>query len=97
AEAKRGEEVEGGQSEILGGNAEFVAAEVLAQRPLVESELDVEGRRQRFLDLGDRFVGEALGLERGVVDRWRLRQRAVADRVGLDLGDVGFAVAKRTQ
>ena len=29
--------------------------------------------------------------------RGRLRQRAVADRVGLDLGDVGFAIAERAQ
>ena len=29
--------------------------------------------------------------------RRRLRQRAVADRVGLDLGDLGFAVAERAQ
>ena len=94
AEAKRGEQVEGGRGEVLGGDAELVAAEVFAQRPLVEGELDVEGCRQRLLDLGDRFVGEALGLQRGVVDRGRLRQRAVADRVGLDLGDIGFASSR---
>ena len=80
-----------GERKVLGRDAELVAAEFLAQRPLVEGELDVEGGRQRLLDLGDRLVGEALGLQRGVVDRRRLRQRAVADRVGLDLGDVGFA------
>ena len=80
-----------GERQVLGGDAELVAAELLAQRPLVEGELDVEGGRQRLVDLGDRFVGEALGLQRGVVDRRRLRQRAVADRIDLDLGDLGFA------
>ena len=90
-EAERGEQVESRGGELLGADAERVAAEVLAERPLVEGELDVEGRRQRLLDLGDGFVGEALGLQRRVVDGGRLRQRAVADRVGLDLGDLGFA------
>ena len=42
-------------------------------------------------------LGEALGLQGGVVDAGRLRERAVADRVGLDLGDLGFAVAERAQ
>ena len=94
AEAERGEQVEGRGGEVFGGDAELVAAEVLAQRPLVEGELDVEGGRQRLFDLGDGLVGEALGLQRGVVDRGRLRQRAVADRVGLDLGDIGFRCSR---
>ena len=50
-EAERGEQVEARVGELLGGDAERVAAEVLAQRPLVEGELDVEGGRQRLLDL----------------------------------------------
>ena len=93
----RGQQVEGRQRQVLGADAELVAAELLAQRPLVEGELDVEGGRQRLLDLGDGLVGEALGLERCVVDGRRLRQRAVADRIDLDLGDVGFAIAERAQ
>ena len=51
AEAERGEEIEGGRGKVLGGDAELVAAEVFAQRPSVEGELDVEGGRQRLLDL----------------------------------------------
>ena len=66
-----------------------VAQKLLAERPLVEGELDVEGGRQRLLDLGDGLVGEALGLQRGVVDAGRLAERAVADRIDLDLGDLG--------
>ena len=38
-----------------------------------------------------------LARERRGVDGGRLAQRAVADRVGLDLGDLGFAVAERAQ
>ena len=86
-----------GRGEILGGDAELVAAEFLAERPLVEDELDVEGGRQRLVDLGDRLVGEALGLQGGVVDAGRLRQAAVTDGIDLDLGDVGFAIAERAE
>ena len=52
------------------GEPEALAAEVLAQRELVEHELDVEGRRQSVFDRLQLLRGEALGLERGVVDRW---------------------------
>ena len=90
-------QVERGERQVLGADAELVAAEFLAQRPLVEGELDVEGGRQRLVELGDRFVGEAFGLESCVVDAGGLRERAVADRIDLDLGDLGFAVAERAQ
>ena len=43
------------------------------------------------------FVGEPLGLQRRVVDAGRLRQRAVADGIGLDLGDLALAVAEAAQ
>ena len=49
------------------------------------------------VELAQHLVGEALGLERGVVDGRRLGQRAVADRIGLDLRDLGLAVAERAQ
>src|SRR6185437_9434896 len=52
---------------------------------------------QGLFDLDDDLVGEALGLQRGVVDGRRLRQPAVTDRVSLDLGDVAFAIAERTE
>ena len=54
------------------GIRERVAAELLAQRPLVERELDVERGRQRLLHLGDRLVGEALRLQRRVIDAGRI-------------------------
>ena len=96
-EAEMLEQVEGGRGESLGRDLQRVAAELFAQRPLVEGELDVEGGGQRLLHLGDGLVGEALGLQRRVVDAGRLRQRAVADRVDLDLGDLRFRVAERAQ
>ena len=53
--------------------------------------------RQRGFHLGQRFVGKALGLQRGDVDAGRVGERAVADGIGLDLGDLAFAVAERAQ
>ncbi|MGC0395838.1 hypothetical protein ABIF91_008224 [Bradyrhizobium sp. USDA 241] len=51
------EQVEAGGRDRLGADAELVADEVLAEGPLVEGELDVEGGRQGLLDLGDRLIG----------------------------------------
>ena len=96
-EAQMRQQVEGRVGEIGRLHRQRVAAELLAERPLVERELDVEGGRQRLLDQRDGFVGEALGLQRRVVDARRLREIAVADRIGLDLGDLGLAVAQRAQ
>src|SRR5262249_24610539 len=97
AEAERSEEVKGRRGEVLRWYAELVAAEILTQRPLVEDELDVEGRRQCLLYFSDCFFGEAFRHQRGVVDGRRLRERPMADRVSLDLGDIGFAVSERAQ
>ena len=90
-EADVRQQVERGRGEHVGRHAELVAQEVLAERPLVERELDVERGRQRLLDLGDRLVVEAFRPQGRVVDAGRLAERAVADRIGLDLGDLGFA------
>ena len=87
-EAEVREQVEGGIGQRLGRDLQRLGQELLAERPVVEDELDVEGRLERGLELAQHRVGEALGLERGVVDGRRLRQRAVADRIGLDLGDL---------
>ena len=95
-EADRGEQIEARIGELLGRDAEL-GDDLLAQGPLVEHELDVEGGGQRLLDLLDRLGGEALLLERGVVDAGRLREAAVADRVGLDLGDLRLGIAEHAQ
>ena len=96
-EADRGEQVEIRRRDRFRRDVERVAQEVLAKGPLVEGELDVERGRQRLLDLGQGFVGEALGLQGGDVDAGRVGERAVADGIGLDLRDVAFAIAERAQ
>jgi len=53
AEADRGEKVEARIDELLRRDAEL-GDDVIAQGPLVEHELDVEGGGQRLLDLLDR-------------------------------------------
>ena len=96
-EAEVHEQVERRVHQLLGLDAERAGQELLAERPAIEDELDVEGGLERVVELAQHLVGEALGLERGVVDGGRLGERAVADRVGLDLRDLGLAVAERAQ
>ena len=91
------EQVEARCRDRLGADAELVADEVLAEGPLVEGELDVERGRQRLLDLGDGLVGEALGPQGRGVDAGRVGERAMADGVGLDLRDIGFAIAEHAK
>jgi len=67
--AERREHLEGEVVQLRVGEAEDVLAELFAQRELVEDELDVEGRRQRGVQRRDDLVGDALGLQRGGVDR----------------------------
>src|SRR5690606_4470693 len=43
------------------------------------------------------LVSEALRAQGRMVDAWRLLERAVADRIGLDLGDLRLAIAERAQ
>ena len=86
-----------GSVELLVGEAERLLQAVGAERPLVEDELDVEGGRQRRVDRGDLLVGEALGLERAGVDGGRLVEGAVADGIGVDLGDLALGIAERAQ
>ena len=49
------------------------------------------------LTRGDLLVGEALGPERAGVDGRRLVEVAVADGIGLDLGDLALGIAERAQ
>ena len=92
--AEVGQQVEGRIGQLFGRNAQCALAEVLAQRPLVEDEADVEGRGERGLDLLDLARAEAVADEGCVVDRRGLCQAAVADGIGDDLGDLMAGVAQ---
>src|SRR5215470_1246242 len=60
--AKRGEHIEVRLSKVLGREAQLRLAEVLAERPLVEGEFDIEGGWQRLLKLLDDLRRKGLGL-----------------------------------
>ena len=62
-EAEVAQQVEGRVAQLLGGDAEDLGAELLAEGPLVEDEADVEGGGERRLELRD------LGLAEAVADR----------------------------
>ena len=78
------------------GDAEHVAAEVVAEGVAVEGEADLEGPGEVRLDLFDRLLGEALSLQRFMVDAGGVRQRLVAGGVGDDLLDLRLVVAEPT-
>ena len=48
------QQVEAGLVQLLGRDLQRVGEELLAERPLVEDELDVEGGFERALDLAQR-------------------------------------------
>ena len=96
-EAERGQHVEGEVVEPRLVEAQRLDAEVAAERPLVERELDVEGAGQARLERLQGGLGEALLLEPRVADAGRVLERAEADRVADDLLDLGLAVAERAQ
>jgi hypothetical protein len=91
---QEGEQVEGRIVEPVRRHFQRAGEEVLAQGPAVEHELDVEGRFQALLHRLDLLVGKALGPQGAGVDGGSLAHGAVAHRIGLDLGDLGFAVAE---
>ncbi len=64
---------------------------------LLNANLMSKAVGERLFHRGDGFLGKTLLLERRVVDAGRLRQRAVADGIDLDLGDFGGRVAEHAQ
>ncbi len=89
--------VEAGIVQRRGRDAQHLRAELLAQGPLVEDELDVEGVAEALLDRLQGLFGEALRLQRRMVDAGGGRQRAVADGVALHLLDLLRRVAELGQ
>ena len=96
-EAERGQKIEARRFIALGRDFQRLLQRLGAKRPFVEDEADVEGGGERGLGAGDRFVGEALGLERRMVDAGRMGERRPADRVGDDVGDLLLVVTQSAQ
>ena len=90
-------QVEGGVGELFGRDLERAGQEVVADRPAVEDELDVEGGNQIASDFAEDFRREALGLEGRFVDAGGLLQAAVTDGVGFHFRDFVFAIAQRAE
>ena len=80
-EAEMPQHVKARIGQLLSRDAQRAGAELLAQRPLVEDEADVEGRGQCRLDLLDLRVAEAVADQCRVVDPGRVAERAVTDGV----------------
>jgi len=86
-----------GAAMVSGGKIQGFAEEILAEGPFVEGEFDVERGRQRGFHLRESLIREALGFQGGNIDRGRVGERAVANRIGLDLRELAFAVSERAQ
>ena len=97
SEAKAAEKVEFRIVQLLGRNPEGRGAKLLAERPLVEHEANVERGRQGFLDPGDLGLAEPVSNQRCMADSRGVRERSVADGVGNDVLDLGGRVSKCRQ
>src|SRR5262249_59011053 len=93
-EAERRQHVERHLVQLLVREAQALGAELLAERPLVEGEADVEGGGEILLELLQRALGEAARPELAMIDAGRAVERAVADGIADDIFDLLFAVAE---
>src|SRR6202043_2846538 len=96
-EAGRGQKIEARRVVALGRDLERLTEGLDSERPFVEDEADVESAAKRRLDLVDRLLRQTLGLQRGVIDARRMRERRPADRIGDNVADLLLVVAKRAE
>jgi len=61
-EAERGQKIKARRIELLRGQTELVLEQVVAQRPSVKDEAQLEGGRQLAFDAVEHLLGEALAL-----------------------------------
>ena len=93
-EAERAEQVAVPLRELRLVEAEAAGHVAVAERPLVEGELDVERAGERGLDAVQALLVEALGAERVVVDDGRAGERLPSHAVGDDVVDLARRVAE---
>ena len=93
-EAEEGEEFERRIIQLIRRNIKRPGEEVVAQRPFVEHELDVEGRRHALFNSGDLLIREALGAQRRMVDAGSLCNRTMANGIGFDFCNLAFRIAE---
>ena len=87
--AEKGQEIEIRILQLFRRNLQDAGEEFGAERPSVEDEFDVEGGAEQSLDLVEFRLREALRLQARGIDRRGLLQRAMPDRIGHDLVDLG--------
>ena len=97
AEADLGQEVEIGLIQPLELQSKHAGEELLAERPFVEHEFDVESRGHGLLDRRDLLVREAARRQRLVIDAGGAGERAAAHGVVDDALDRVFRIAERAQ
>ena len=93
-EAEMREQVEGGRGEDLGGHAERSRGSSSPSVHLLKANLMSNAVGSAFSTFASASSVKPLAFKRGVVDAGRLAERAVADRVGLDLGDLALRCSR---
>src|SRR5262249_53310555 len=96
AKAERGEKLKARVGKLVRRNAE-TCNDLLAQSPFVEDKLNVEGSRQRLLDLLNCLGREALLLEGHRIDGGGLFEAGMTDRIDNDVLDLAGGVAQHPQ
>jgi hypothetical protein len=80
--AEVGQQIKPRLGQRFPGNLEGVEQELLTQCPLICGKLDVKCGLEGPLEFLQGLIREALALERGMVDRGRLSERAVPNGIG---------------
>ena len=78
----------------LRGRESKLHAELLAQRPLIECELEIEHVIAQLLDFVDLLIRKSFRLERCAIDMRATDERAVSLRILFDLLDLLFGISK---
>ena len=79
------QKIKGWVVQLFYRNSKCIAAEIFAQCPLVEHELDIESGRHSGLNFIDLNRTEPMPKQGGVVNTRRVTNRAMPNRIGCDL------------
>ena len=96
-EAQVAQQIKRRVGQLLGRDPQAALAEILAQGPLVEHKADIKSGGQCGLDLLNLTRTEAVADQRGVVDRRRLADRAMADRISHHFRNLGTGITQAFQ
>src|SRR5690606_8221669 len=72
-------------------------AEIFAQRPFIEGELDIKSTLESSIQRFNFLISKALSLQRSRIDTRSLIEVAVTNRIGLNFSNLAFRIAQCAQ